>query len=144
MKLTLVFILLIISFAVNAGEEEHFRLALEFDRLSGAMDKSKLVDSLLPAFAPQLKTEEEERLLHKYLVEVMTSDAYYKGKARAYMSIYSEPELKELIALVKLPAYKLLQQRRYEINTELVKSMQSLINSTAPELLARVKAEVGR
>jgi hypothetical protein len=142
MKILLTLFLLVASTVVAADESTHFALALEFERLSGAKDKSKLVDSVLPAFAPHVKSDKERSILRNYLVGVMMSDEYLHGKAKAYMSIYSEVELKQLIELVKLPAYSLLQNKRYEVNVALTKNMQSLIQRVGPELLDKVKSEV--
>lgn len=141
MKVILTTVLIVFSAWALADDSEHFRLALEFDRLSGAKDKSKLVDSVLPAFAPHLKSEEERKILRNYLVELMGSEAYLHGKAKAYTSIYTESELRQLIDLVNLPAYALLQNRRYQINVALAENMQSQIQSLGPELLAKVHAE---
>ena len=141
MKVFLTLFLLIISAVVTADESTHFDLALEFEHLSGAKDKSKLVDSILPAFTPHIKSDKERSILRNYLVDVMMSDEYLQGKAKAYMNVYSEAELKQLIVLVKLPAYSLLQNKRYAVNVALTKNMQSLIQIVGPELLAKVKAE---
>ena len=139
MKLFLTATLLLVAFNANAAEDQHLKLALEFDRLTGTNDKAKLVDSFLPAMLPSDFSAKQKAVLRERLIELMNSEEYRVGKAKAYMSIYSEKELQQLIEFVQLPAYQLLQERRYQTNMELGKAMQSLLAAKAPQLVAKVR-----
>ncbi len=133
------FILIFFSALAFANDSKHYELAKQFDELSGAQDKTKLVDSILPNLVinmPELKGN--ENIIREHLISILSSQEYQDGKINVYMSIYNEKQLESLIELVKSPAFKLLQDHRYEMNIGFIKNMNEIIQRRMPELEAKV------
>jgi hypothetical protein len=135
----LAFILIFFSTLAFANNGKHYELAKQFDELSGAQDKTKLVDSILPSLImvmPELNGN--ENIIREHLISILSSQEYQDGKIKVYTSIYNEKQLESLIELAKSPAFKLLQDHRYEMNMGFVKSMNEIIQRRMPELKAKV------
>lgn len=114
---TLLLSLLFITSPAFAGEKEHLALAKEFDRLSGAQDKKEMAsvfaEMLLRGSPEQVhKKEKLTAEIHK----VLTSEEYLEKKARVYMGVLTEDELKMCIQVVKLPGFKLMNAKRADFS----------------------------
>lgn len=123
MKGTLIALSLVFAIGLaTGGEAEHLALAREFDRLSGTQDKEQMAgvwaDLLMEdALAPD---SIRERLVAA-ITTALTSEEYLNKKARVYMEIFTEEELKQVIEVVKLPGFKLMNSKRAEFTTGLAK-----------------------
>jgi len=128
MKIFSILLVFFLSSLLIAEDNEHFKLAVQFDSLSSAEDKMKLVDSILPYFSqffPDSSLNKNE--IQKTVIDILNSSEYKEGKAKVYMQLFSIDELKQLIELVQLPAFKLLQDNRYKMNQLLLENMAQLI-----------------
>ena len=130
MKTLLITLLLITGFAV-AGEKEHFALAKEFDRLSGAQDKKQMATvfaEMLLREDPIDQADKKERLANE-IHKVLTSEEYLNKKAKVYMEVFTEEELKKCIEVVKLPGFKLMNSKRADFARGLADVSQQIMFS---------------
>lgn len=141
------YLVLVIQFFIGsamAADAEHHALATVFDRLSGAQDKTKLMDSVLPTLLVQLpELKEHEGALRQLFVELFSSQEYVNGKVEVYSSVFSKRELRELIKLVQTPAYQLMQEKRYKLNRGMMQNTQNLISGNSLKIMAVLKNDTG-
>ena len=135
--------MVLLSTFAYADDNKHYELAKRFDELSGAQDKKKLVDSILPGIMMSMPNlEGKEDILREHLIEVLSSQEYQYGKIKVYMSIYDEDQLRLLIEMAQSPGYKLLQDHRYEMNQGFIYNMNELIQKSMPEFREKLANQV--
>jgi hypothetical protein len=129
MKVTLIAFSLAFAFGrASGGEAEHLALAREFDRLSSAQDKEQMAgvwaDMLIEdALAP----DSIRGRLVAAITTALTSEEYLNKKARVYMEIFTEEELKQVIEVVKLPGFKLMNSKRADFTTGLAQVSREIL-----------------
>lgn len=98
----------------HADEPRHRQLAEEFDRL--AFDKEKAIHDIGERISEQtppfpLGRQEIEKQVREYSAR---PDVAAK-RVRMYMETFTEAELEQLMPLIESPAYKLLQQKQFDV-----------------------------
>ena len=115
-KTYLLLIALLISSA-QADEKSHLALAKQFEQLSSSQDRQELAKVYANAlFRDAGFTPKQLAKVADVMHDFLTSEEYLNKKAKVFMEMYSEEELKMLIELVKSPAYKLMNSKREEYN----------------------------
>ena len=133
MKILIAIVLSLSANCVMAAEESrHLQLAREFDRLSGATDKQAAVRSVIAAMSQSNPSAAPDPKLERFLVGIMESEEYALGKAQAYMKLFSENDLKQLIEMARSPAYILMQAKRQEMILLLAQNMLQLVEAKLP------------
>ncbi|WP_134056466.1 hypothetical protein [Rheinheimera aquimaris] len=127
----LFFILLLVLPPALLADDEHLRLALVFEDLSSSSDKLAFVDSMMPLIEMHAAGDESKiHKIHAFLVKALQSEEYRRSKAEVYKRQFSEEELRQLIELVKTPAYKLLNERRHDIALDTQRTMILFMQKT--------------
>lgn len=132
----LALILLVLACNVcYANEADHLRLAREFDSLSSAQNKSSLMAAFIPSFLSTSPiSEAQKKGFERWAAELLESEEYRLGVAKIYMQLFSPEELKELIKIVRKPAYRLLQNKRNEVTRLLSEHAASVIENRSNSL----------
>jgi Glu-tRNA(Gln) amidotransferase subunit E-like FAD-binding protein len=135
--------LLLVSAVTTAEEERHMTLALQFDSLISG-NKDILTDALVrEAIKSDPSFESHKEQLRLFLVNVLESEEYKNEKARAYMRIFSEDELVQLVAMAEGQAYKLLKEKQNGMVLAVMLSTMTVISKKLPEFQKSI-GDVGR
>lgn len=94
------------------GEKEHLALAKEYCQLVESPDHQEEAEyRAWGIFRRHPTLEERNEEVMEAIYEFVISEEFVEKRARMYMEIFTEEELKQMVKVLKLPGYELLNSK---------------------------------
>jgi Flp pilus assembly protein CpaB len=127
--------------SVAHAQDTHRKAALALHEALTPSDSTttiQLVASSLVAQDPTLR--KHKAIVERWLADQIASQAYADAKIAAYMQVYSEEELSQILAMLSLPAFKAFQAKHQETLRLSAPRLLQLARENVPDLDRRIQA----
>lgn len=125
-------LLLVATLRAMAAEPTHIQAANQYFDAALAVDREQTIKV---AVEDMLRNRPDERQFIReyetFMAEVLASPEHRSAKVRVLTQTFSEEELRQLTALVQLPAYKLYIQRFPELSKA---NRSALLEAVGPKI----------
>ena len=127
-------------FPLAYAQDSHRRAAQALHEVLISADATtviQLVASAMGAQDPVLRTH--KTVVEGWLADQIASPAYAEAKIAAYMEVYSEEELTQILAMAKTPAFRVFQAKHQQTLRSSAPKLIQLAQENGPELERRIQ-----
>jgi hypothetical protein len=123
-----------------SAQDSHRKAARELHEVLAAADATTAIQLVASAMGAQDPVLRKHRIVVEgWLTDQIASATYAEAKIAAYMEVYSEEELSQILAIVKTPAFRLFQTKHQQTLRSSSPTLIQLARKNEPDLERRIQ-----